>query len=381
MRVLIIQRIFSNYRKPVFDELSKNADLLLIHTKNRSGIKQTSTEYSRRVFSFRYGKKETQVFLSVLPAIMKFKPDIIVHEFTPSISSLHFTFMLCRLLNIKFVLWGHGYNQNKGFNPKKSISAKIRLFYLRQADAVILYGYRARSVLSAFVNESKLFVAPNTLDTVNLLKIKDKLEKEGKENLKKRIGFNFKYNLIFIGRLLKAKMPEILIDLYDKFPSEIQKNLAVHFIGGGEMLVKLKQKAATQNHRKNIFFHGSVYDENKNGEYLYASDLMVMPGFVGLSVNHAFCFQCPVATFKQGTSGPYHSPEIEYLIEGKTGILARSFDIEDMTKKIYNYLISEELQKEMRQEIDYTIHNVCALENMVQGFLKCFNSLFENEHV
>ena len=69
----------------------------------------------------------------------------------------------------------------------------------------------------------------------------------------------------------------------------------------------------------NVVFHGAIHDDVKTGEILFACDMMVMPGYLGLSVNHAFCFDCPVMSFEQQKNGPFHSPEVEYVINNKTG--------------------------------------------------------------
>src|SRR6056297_3658333 len=88
-KILIIQRIFSNYRQPIFDRLNNNHELLLLHGKNKRGIKQINTEYSKQVKQVQYYKKETNVYLNVFFDLFKFKPQIVVHEFNPSIISLY----------------------------------------------------------------------------------------------------------------------------------------------------------------------------------------------------------------------------------------------------------------------------------------------------
>ena len=75
--------------------------------------------------------------------------------------------------------------------------------------------------------------------------------------------------------------------------------LGVHFVGDGPFLNELKAIAKQKGVEQNVFFHGSIHDDEKTGAMLYASDMMVMPGYVGLSVNHALNFDCPITTFEQ----------------------------------------------------------------------------------
>ncbi|MBN2214926.1 MAG: glycosyltransferase family 4 protein [Bacteroidales bacterium] len=377
LRILFIQRIFSDYRKAIFDRLSEKYILKLIHSRNKSGIIQVTAPYSKIIPSYKYGKKETNMLLFVLPTIISFKPHIIVHEFTPSIISLHLSFLYAKIMGVKFVLWGHGYNRNFGFDPKNSFSSKIRLFYLKYSDAVILYSYDAKKELSKYVNAEKLYVAPNTLNTNALLKIKDNLNSLGENYVKQQIKFIHDYNLIFIGRLLKNKLPDVLIAVYEKLAPVLNNNVAIHYIGDGVMLPMLKRIVHQKQYEENIFFHGEIHDDFIIGQILFASDIMVMPGYVGLAVNHAFCFDCPVATYKQGQNGPFHSPEVEYIEDSKTGFLAESYNLDDLSKKILDYLTNPDLQEKMKKNINYLIRNKCSINNMLQGFLDCFNS-FEN---
>ncbi|MCK4798026.1 MAG: glycosyltransferase family 4 protein, partial [Spirochaetes bacterium] len=371
--IMIIQRIFSYYRKPVFDSLSKKENIIVLHSKNDSGIKQLNADYSKEIFCFNFSKKETNVFLITFYLILKYRPKIIIHEFAIGIMSLPFVFLITKILRIKLILWSHGYDRKKGFNPKKSLADKLRLFYLKKADAILLYGKEDKKLLSRYVDNNKIFVAQNTFDTTTLLDIKKKFELEGRENIKKRIGFKYKYNLIFIGRLLKSKYPELLIDIYEKIKDKLNNNLAIHFIGDGEKLKDIKRYVEQNNYTDNIFFHGSIYDDIKTGELLFCSDMMILPGALGLSVNHSFCFGCPVVSFKRGENGPFHGPEVEYVINGNTGFLAKNYDIDDMTKIIYNYLVNKDLQKKIKKNIYELITKTCSLENMVDSIVKCID--------
>ena len=102
-----------------------------------------------------------------------------------------------------------------------------------------------------------------------------------------------------IGRLLRYKQPQLLLDIYDSLSGTFGDTLCIHFVGDGESLEELKLQVKERHIEKNVVFHGAIYNDLKNGELLYCSDLMIMPGPVGLSVNHAFNFDCPVITYKQ----------------------------------------------------------------------------------
>lgn len=375
LKVLIIQRIFSNYRKPVLDRLALKYKFRLIHAKNNSGISQTSAHYSREVKSFKYGKKETNVYLCVLHQLVSFNPDIVIHEFNPSIISLHISYLYSRLFHKKFIVWGHGYNLSKGFNPNESIKSKIRLWYLKHSNAAIVYGQREKSVLGKYVSEKKIFVAQNTLDTDKLINLRKEFEKLGVESIKKELCIKHKYNLIFIGRLISKKKPELLIELYKRFPLSIKEKIAIHIIGDGELYENIKKLVEDENLKENIFLYGRIDDDFVTGKYLFLSDLAINPGYLGLSVNHSFCFHTPVVSFQQGPKGPFHSPEVEYIIQNETGYLARTNDINDMKGFIISYLENSNIQMFMRDEIDKIINGKASINRMINGFDAAINYL------
>jgi hypothetical protein len=88
-----------------------------------------------------------------------------------------------------------------------------------------------------------------------------------------------------------------------------------------------------------------------------------------LSVNHAFCFNCPVVTFKEINLNPAHGPEIEYIIDKKTGFLIEDHSTETLIEVVSDYIDSAELRKAMQTEIKNLIENTCSVEKMVEGVL------------
>jgi glycosyltransferase involved in cell wall biosynthesis len=367
-KVVIIGRVFSAYRKPIYDILSKKYNFKFLHSQNKSGINQVITPYSVKIKSFDFSTKETGTYLFITNYLEKIKPQVVIHEFAIGILSMFKTYLKCKLLNMKFILYSHGYNRKTGFNPQKSWFDKIRLFYLKKADAIIVYGQFDKGVLSNYINTDKIFVAQNTLDTHGLSSIKNKLIEEGRENVKKRIGFDKQYNLVFIGRLLSDKNPDLVIDALDQLLNTYQVDVALHYVGGGGEYAHLKEKVESLGLANKVVFHGAMHNETKTGEILFASDMMVMPGYLGLSVNHAFCFDCPVMSFEQQENGPFHSPEVEYVVNNETGFLLQEHSVNSLAHALNDYLINPTLQLTIKKNIQKMVSEVFPIEKMVKGF-------------
>ena len=97
--------------------------------------------------------------------------------------------------------------------------------------------------------------------------------------------------------------------------------------------------------------------------------MMIMPGALGLSVNHALCFDCPVVSFKQGLRGPFHGPEAEYVVDNRTGYLAKDWNIEDISEWIISYLTDFEKRTKMKTEIRFAVKEIFPKKKMVDGFI------------
>jgi len=373
-KIIILQPVFTDYRKPFFDRLNEDFDLAVIHGENKTGVKHIHATYSRQIKSIKLWTNETNRFFRCFSILKREKPDIFIHYFSIGVVSLPFAWLYCKMKGIHFVLWGHGVNRMAGFNPKRSLASLIKLLYLRNADAVILYGNNAQKILAKYVEARKLFVAPNTLDTNSLILIRDKLEKEGIQALKKKLNIPFKYVLIFIGRLLTEKRPDIFLDIIQNLRQTFHDNIGGIIIGDGPERKNIEEKINHDGLQNNMILLGARYDDFLTGQFLFVSDIMLMPGALGLSINHSFCFDCPVVSFERTNSGPFHGPEIEHVINDKTGYLAGT--TEELTAWITDYLTNNVIKESIRQNIRLQL-KAMSIDTMINSFYTCFNYLDE----
>lgn len=369
-KIVIIQELFSNYRGPIFDRLSLTYELAVLHGNKDSDLKLISKNYSIAVAPY-YFLKGRFVFLNVFAALNKLKPHAIVHQGSPGIVSLPVTWLWCKLNNSAFILWTHGFERRQGFKPNRSFRSFLRLMYFKMADGVLFYTKERKAFFSDILPERKLFYATNTLDTGKLLRLRDEFNAIGVDAIRKELNLNGYFNISFIGRLLKEKLPDHLLAVVKGLKQRGVK-VKVHFIGGGEELAPLKELATKLELNNDVIFYGAVYDDAYSGKILFASDVMVMPGYVGLAINHAYCFNVPVVTYAQGAEGPFHSPEIDYLENGKTGLLTKPYDVEEMTHTLHNLATNPGMLATYRANINDKIEEL-KIERMEEGFRKCID--------
>lgn len=369
--IIFIEKIFPTYRKPVFNTLAKQIDFRFLTGKNNSGVGTVEANYVDSIPYFQYGKKDTQTLLFPLLKTIKRRPKIVICEFALGILNLPIIILVCKLFKIKIAFWSHGYNRKIGFFPEKKLADKYRLFLMKWVDANIVYSQSDQKLLQQYLPKNAVFVAQNTLDTISLSKIREKFEGEGKNKVRDRLGIRHEMNIVFIGRMLASKKPDLLLDVYSLLKSNYGIKVGVHFIGEGEMLPLIKEWIDTNSVENDFYLHGSLYDPLLSGELLFASDLMINPGDMGLSINHAYCFGCPVVSFETKNGYPAHGPEIEYVIDNKTGFLLKEHSAEALAMIIYEYFKNAELQEAMRKNILDAVENTFPMEKMVNGFLEC----------
>jgi glycosyltransferase involved in cell wall biosynthesis len=365
-KVLLIHRIFASYRKPIYDKLATKYDFLLLYGQREKTIFQARTSYSKPIKSIQYSKNPTNLFLEGFTSFFKFKPQVVIHDFLVGVATILPMYVCTKLMGAKFILYSHGYNRLYGFNPKKNWSDKYRLFLMKIADATVIYTNTDKKRLGAYADVRKLFVAQNTLDTTELAPIKRSLVEIGKGNVKEKLGFSHKYNITFIGRLLEEKMPEKVLDVFTILQEKMPNEIGVHFVGDGK-IEALKERIKGKKWQNDVVFHGPIYDDSISGAILFASDLMIMPGDLGLSVNHAFIFDCPIVSFQQNENGPFHGPEVEYVVNNETGFLVPDLSVEKMADTIAHYLQNESLQERMKEHIKRKMETLSP-ENMLKGF-------------
>ena len=363
-KVMLVERIFPSYRRFVYDKLAARFDFLFLHGDKDKEVKLTVANYSYITSFFQYGASQTHLFFNFFKPLFRFKPQVIIHESAVGILSLLPMYVFAKLIGAKFIIYGHGYNRFTGFDPQRSWIDKYRVFLMKITDATIVYTHTDKKRMAQFVREDKIFVAQNTLDTRPAAALRNELDAKGKTAVKQTVGFTRPFNLIYIGRIVEEKRPENLLDIFEILNKKMPNQIGIHYVGGGEV-EPLQKRVAENGWDAAVIFHGWVHDAEKSGALLYASDLMMMPGNVGLAVNHAFMFDCPVVTFRQTEMSP---PEIEYIVDNETGFKIPNFSIEQMATTVQNYLQNVDLQESMQKKIRYKMDIELTPDNMLKGF-------------
>lgn len=185
----------------------------------------------------------------------------------------------------------------------------------RMYDRIILYTQAGmvRNLSDGSIARGKAWYANNTLDTTEIWK-----------DFEFTVNKNENKTILFIGRLYRRKRIDILLEYF----SHIRKMLPstrLEIVGDGPEAGLVRDAARNDDH---IHWDGAIIDEKLIRSHMLKSHIVFVPGHSGLSIVHAFCYGKPYATIASDTQ----PPEIEYLCDGKNGLLLKGEKISDCAR-------------------------------------------------
>jgi glycosyltransferase involved in cell wall biosynthesis len=196
------------------------------------------------------------------------------------------------------------------------------------ADALLTYTDPLRDQLADFMPETPVFTARNTLNTDVLFPVGDALMEEGRSAIRARLGLPDVPTLLFLGRMISGKGPVRVIEVARALAQERGSAVSVVMIGDGPE--RSAVEAMTPHENVHVRFLGAMTDLKASAPWIAACDVLVNPGYLGLSVNHALALGVPVVAPAPANGGVGHSPEWTYVRDAENGRFASSNSASDL---------------------------------------------------
>ncbi len=310
-------------------ETSKN-DYVVFHGKPPSN---TSLQVAQPPFPFanvEVGTVELRLKKALLIwqravsrfAAGRFDGVVIGHEF--KFLSSFAILALAKLRRRPVFWWGFGYRKAYGSwddGGKPPLKDRIALWaadrLARWGDGYLAYTEKGRDhLLSIGVPADRIQVVRNTIDVEEQIALAEAVA--GSDDADTRAEFGLRPNadvLLYVGRLVPRKEVDSLVRFAVANPEVDGRPMDVLVIGDGEERAKLEALAGDA---PNIRFAGAIDPSDMRlARAMKLSRAVVIPGYLGLAINHAFAHGRPIVTRKHD----FHSPEIEYLTEGEDSLL------------------------------------------------------------
>jgi glycosyltransferase involved in cell wall biosynthesis len=236
-------------------------------------------------------------------------------------------FPLLKLRRRPVLLWGQGGDKDEDRGALLGVAAglgsRLKAAAARSANGYIAYtaGGRER-LLAGGADPDRVFVVRNTLDVEGEIKLHLEAAEIPEQRLREELGLRpDSVVLLFVGRVYAEKRLDELVSLLRELRRRGLDENAVEAValGDGPDLERVRREAVGL---AGLRFAGEVRDRETVARYMRVAAALVIPGKVGLAVNHALAHGVPILT-REST---LHAPEFEYLSPDNSVVVAGGFE-------------------------------------------------------
>lgn len=331
--VSVVYHFFPHYRAPVLRALSASTKFKYEFwgaTEALEGIEPFSGDEQVIISPLRLTNRGSRMSIAgYWRAVRDRKTSAIIILGNPNIRATWLIAAAARALGKKVFYWTHGW-----LKPEPRTKRWVRNFYYGLAHGVLVYGDRARLLAqqSGFPSD-KVRPIYNSLDWSASAPLYAGLQKG--DQVKIRTGASPWPELpllICTARLTKLCRFDLLLSAMAALEGQ-GRPVSLILVGEGPERARLEAMSRELGVR--VQFLGAIYDEAQLAPLIYASDLTVSPGKVGLTAMHSLTYGTPVITHGDLDA---QMPEVEAIVPGETGAFFEKDDVADLTRAIAEWL-------------------------------------------
>ena len=254
---------------------------------------------------------------------------------------------LFRTFGKPVLLWGFGRNTDiklyqrsrLGLAVGRAVSFAQGRMLRRATDFLAYTEAGARHAAMAGMPQDRITVLNNTIDISGEIAAHAQAQSLDRAALRRELGLSTDGMVfLFVGRLNEPKRVDALIETARELRLRCGAAIEVLVVGSGPMESQLRAVAAGESWCQ---FLGQIQDSMALSRIFRASDAVVIPGYVGLAVNHAFAHGLPVITCQS----EIHSPEIEYIEHDINGLILQS--VADLGVGLLRFAESADLRRSL----------------------------------
>ncbi|EKQ54516.1 MAG: glycosyltransferase [Methanobacterium sp. Maddingley MBC34] len=301
---------------------------------------------------------------SIIRILKKEKFDVVIFGGYTSLT-VKLAIIYCKITKTPLIMWSGSTLRDEAIGIRNIFLPLIKTI-LRLSDAYVVYGTWAKDYILSFgINPEKIFIAINMGDVDSFLEESIKL-KGKKEAIKRDLGLERKYNIIYAGQLIKSrKGVEYLLDAFIKLKQEYYD---VGLIIAGEGPQKEELIAQSKN-TSDVNFVGFVQPK-KLPAYFLAADIFVLPSFFdrfAIVISEAMAAGLPVIATDTNAAS------IDIIKNGLNGYVVKGHDSNEIYKKLKKLLKNPDKIREMGKNSQEMIKNDFNQDKTLQGFLDAIN--------
>ena len=258
--------------------------------------------------------------------------------------------LFAKLTGKRIYCWSHGASK---FWTRKPVGRFVTRLFFKSMDGIFLYNnYKIEFMKELGIEESKLHVIHNSMDTTKQTQLFNYLRKKEGNPYSDHFGNNLP-TIVYIGRIQAYKKLNMLIDAVSILNKK-ERSVNLIIVGSPTDDFSLEKYCKEKKQEDAVWLYGACFDEEKNAELLYHAAVCVCPVAVGLTAVHALSYGTPVIT---NDDFEHQGPEFEAIKDGVTGSFYRTGSIEELTEKIAYWIKKNPAEREItrscaRQEVE-----------------------------
>jgi len=365
IRVCIQQPALPAYRVPVFAELARRPGIsveVLFYEQAKlpnveaQGFRAEPVPVRRLLRKPREVRWVPAQFDAVDPA----RADVAVFEHNSGVVSLIPAMRRARRNGVGVVLWGHGYSVRE-----TKWTRRLRNWFGKQADAVLLYNHEARDrLIEEGMDPDRLFVALNSLDQQPIQQARERwlADQDGLARFRAEQGLEGPV-VLFVSRLYANNRMDLLLHAAARL-KDSHPDLIVAIVGDGAERENLEQLAKRLGIADRVRMPGAVYGEEELAPWFLSSRVFCYPDFIGLSVLHAFGYGLPVVTNREMWA---HPPEAQSIVHEENGLLVDLGEPGSLADAIARLVDDEALAQRMGEAGRQMVLERHTMARMVDG--------------
>jgi glycosyltransferase involved in cell wall biosynthesis len=243
-----------------------------------------------------------------------------------------------------------------------SIGKKILERYDR---IVLLYSKLAEETMTLGLPKEKITVIPNGIDSKMIISYKNQTDKE---SLRRRYAINDEKVILYVGRLVKVKRVNIVLEVLQKLLNEGFSVKAL-IVGSGPQRAWLEKKFSSI--RRNIVFTGFIPEKEKYACYSLAS-LFILP-----SISEGL----PTVLLEAASMGlPIVASNVngipDIIIHGKTGFLVDMWCSDQYLEYTRELIMNEDLARRLGENARRHVENNFSWDVIAKKYQELYEGLF-----
>jgi len=348
-KILLITNIIPPYRIAVFNYLKDKIKFFNVWALSGKEINR-NWNINDDTIKFNYEiLKSISIYLKIREftihlkginrKLKKHNPDVIIITGYDQLAYWQALFY-ARKFNKKIIFWNGSTLLYSKF--KKGIFYLIKKFFLKKIDGFVTYGTKASEYLKYFnIPDDKIITGCNTVDINWFMNNSFNLRRNSLYDTLNQN--NEKIKLLFIGRLIKFKGLDLLLDTFKELKSD---NIVLYVIGSGNDEDYFREKVKNYN-LNNIIFTGFL-QKNEIIYYYSMSDYFIFPTLNenwGLVINEALSCGLPVL------SSIYAGVSYDLVINGINGYVFDPLDRKDFFEKLRKIISTKFNREQIKNSI------------------------------